>query len=220
MQWVVLVAVIALVAGIVVLLTTRYNQLSLNRSLTREARRQFDVARAARHGLVPVYVDAAGRVLGEDPRIGDLEAAVANAQAVRTRIDAGVAEHVVTDAVRAVAAGTRERVGTRTESGNKAESGARTKAASAEALCRFADDLLSQLEAHETHIGTAVRHHNSSVRAYTRRRARILSAPWRGVYATVAEIDYTPSELDEHHIDDDASPGSENYRPGRVGEGL
>lgn len=200
--WVVLVAVIALVAGIVVLLTTRYNQLSLNRSLTREARRQFDVARAARHGLVPVYVDAAGRVLGEDPRIGDLEAAVANAQAVRTRIDAGVAEHVVTDAVRAVAAGTR------------------TKATSAEALCRLADDLLSQLEAHETHIGTAVRHHNSSVRAYTRRRARILSAPWRGVYATVAEIDYTPSELDEHHIDDDASPGSENYRPGRVGEGL
>ena len=82
MQWVVLVAVIALVAGIVVFLTTRYNQLSLNRSLTREARRQFDVARAARHGLVPVYVDAAGRVLGEDPAHRRPQAAVATAQAV------------------------------------------------------------------------------------------------------------------------------------------
>lgn len=199
--WVVLVAVIALVAGIIVLLTIRYNQLSLNRSLTREARRQFDVARAARHGLVPVYVGAARRVLGEDPRIADLESAVVTAQAVRTRVDAGVAEHVVTDAVRTVAAGTRE------------------KAAAAETQTRFADDLLFQLEAHETHIGAAVRHHNASVRAYARRRARILSVPWRGVYAMIKEIDYAPSEPDERHIDDNASPGSENYRPGRVGEG-
>lgn len=200
--WFVLVAVLALVAGIVVLLTIRYNQLSLNRSLTREARRQFDVARAARHGLVPVYVDAARRVLREDPRIADLESAVVAAQTVRTRIDAGVAEHVVTDAVRVVAAGTRE------------------KETAAEAPARFADDLLFQLEAHETHIGAAVRHHNASVRAYTRRRARILSVPWRGVYREIKQIDYAPSEPDEQHVDDSASPGSENYRPGRVGEDL
>ncbi|SMY12285.1 hypothetical protein [Brevibacterium jeotgali] len=200
--WIVLVAVIALVAGIVVLLTIRYNQLSLNRSLTREARRQFDVARAARHGLIPVYVGAARRVLGEDPRIADLESAVVTAQAVRTRSDAGVAEHAMTDAVRVVAAGTWE------------------KAATAEAAVRFADDLLVQLEAHETHIGAAVRHHNASVRAYTRRRARILSLPWHGVYAEITQIDYAPSELDEHHIEDTVSPGSENYRPGRVGEDL
>lgn len=200
--WVVLVAVIALVAGIVVLLTIRYNQLSLNRSLTREARRQFDVSRAARHGLIPVYVGAARRVLGEDPRIADLESAVVAAQAVRTRIDAGVAEHIVTDAVRVVAAAIRER------------------AAAAGAPARFADDLLFQLEAHETHIGAAVRHHNASVRAYTRRRARTLSVPWRGVYEAVEQIAYIPSEPDEHHIHDDASPGSENYRPGRVGEDL
>ena len=202
MQWVVLVAVIALVAGIVVLLTIRYNQLSLNRSLTREARRQFDVARAARQGLVPVYVAASRRVLGEDPRIADLESAVVTAQTVRSRLDAGVAEQVVTDAVRAVAAATRE------------------KTADAEAPVRFADDLLFQLEAHETHIVAAVRHHNASVRAYTRRRARVLSVPWRGVYEVIRQIDYTPSETDELPIRDSVSPGSENYRPGRVGEGL
>ena len=199
--WVVLVAVIALVAGFV-LLTIRYNQLSLNRSLTREARRQFDVARAARHGLIPAYVSAARRVLGEDPRIADLESAVVAAQAVRTRIDAGVAERDVTDAVRVVAAGTRE------------------KASAAGAEVRFADGLLLQLEAHETHIGAAVRHHNASVRAYTRRRARVLSLPWHGVYAEIRQIDYAPSELDEHPIVDSVSPGSENYRPGRVGEDL
>ncbi|SLM94652.1 LemA family protein [Brevibacterium yomogidense] len=201
-SWVVLIAVLVLAAGIVVLLTIRYNQLSLNRSLTREARRQFDVARAARHGLVPVYVAEARRLLGEDPRIADLESAVVAAQTVRSRIDAGVAEHVVTDAVRTVAAGIRE------------------KASAPEAPPGFADDLLVQLEGHETHIGAAVRHHNASVRAYTRRRARVLALPWRGVYTEIKQIEYTPSEPDERHIHDDVSPGSENYRPGRVGEEL
>lgn len=202
MQWIVLVVVIALVAVAVVLLTIRYNQLSLNRSLTREARRQFDVARSARHGLIPVYLAAARRVLGSDPRIGELESAMTTAQAVRTRVDAGVAERVVTDAVRAVSAG------------------ARAKDIAAEAPVRVVEDLASQLEAHETHISAAVRHHNASVRGYARRRSRVLSTPWRGVYAPIAEIGYTPSELAEHPIDDSASPGSENYRPGRVGEDL
>lgn len=201
MVWIVLVLTVVVVAVVSVALVVRFNQLSLNRSLTGEARRQFDVARSTRHGIIPVFVAEARCVLtADDPRVADLEQAVVTAQTVRTRQDAGVAEHVVTDAVRTVAAGLRE------------------KATAAEAEVGFAADLFSQLDEHETHIGAAVRHHNASVRAYSRRRGQVLSAPLRGVFPLIAEIDYTPSELDEHAIDGDPSPGSENYRPGRVVE--
>lgn len=203
MVWIVLVLVLAAVVAVSVALVIRYNQLSLNRSLTVEARRQFDVARSTRHGIIPVFVAEARSALGDrDPRIADLETAVVTAQTVRTRSDAGVAEHVVTDAARTVAAGLRE------------------KATAAEAEVGFAGDLFSQLDEHETHIGAAVRHHNASVRAYMRRRAQVLSAPLRGAYAPITEIDYTPSEGDAHALERSPSPGAEDYRPGRVAEGL
>lgn len=203
MVWIVLVLVAVAVVAVSVALVVRYNQLSLNRSLTVEARRQFDVARSTRHGIIPVFVtEARGILSADDPRTADLESALVAAQTVRSRLDAGVAEHVVTDAARAVAVGLRE------------------NAPAAEAAVGFAGDLFSQLDEHETHIGAAVRHHNASVRAYSRRRAQVLSAPLRGVFPPIAEIGYTPSELDEHVVDGNPSPGSENYRPGRVVEEM
>lgn len=219
MVWGVLIVMVVLLAVVVAALVIRYNQLSLNRSLCGEARRQFDAARATRRGVMPVFLAEAGRALGDrDPHLWALQDAVEEAGQALARRDAGPAEHAVTETARTLAARLQDAAEGAGSAGTAVRGTAGARAG--QSTHSRAVDLHTQLEEHETHIGAAVRHHNASIRWYMRRRAQALSLPLRGVFGPLPEIDYTPSEAVDSGARDLPSPGAEGYRPGPVVEGA
>lgn len=233
MMWGVLVAVVVviLIGCTVPFAVIRFNQLSLGRSLCEEARRQFDAARSTRRGVMSVFLSEVARTLGTShPAVTALEAAVATASQAGGRVEAGAAEHAVTDATRAVAgvlhgvdgSGAPEAAGGATADvtaadGSAAPDGLRGPAGRGGS---WAADLYAQLEGHETHISAAVRHHNASVRSYLRRRRGLLSLPLRGAFRPLPLIGYEPSTVVPSPVEGALSPDAEEYRPGRVAEDL
>lgn len=231
MMWGVLVVVVAVIAiGCAVpFVVIRFNQLSLGRSLCEEARRQFDAARSTRRGVMSVFLSEVARTLGAShPAVTALEAAVATASQAGGRVEAGAAEHAVTDATRAVAVALHEAGPAASDgagaAGAPAASDGPAVTDGADGLAgrggSWASDLYAQLEGHETHISAAVRHHNASVRSYMRRRRGPLSLPLRGTYGPLPLIDYEPSTVVPAPVDGTPSPDAEEYRPGRVAEDL
>ncbi|WP_029088066.1 hypothetical protein [Brevibacterium album] len=209
MGWVLGAVLLAGLGALGWALTVRFNQLSMNRSLTDEARRQYVYACRSRHGLVPTYAVAAREVLGDVVETHRLEGAARAAQ--QPAVHRGPAEYRLTLCIAEVAARIR------------AEASDPQRSATASRALAY--DLVRQLRIQETHIGAAVRHHNSSVQAYEDRRILAGSLPWRWIFRPVPGIDYAPAEDErdpEPSVSDPeaAFPGSENYRPGRVSEDL
>jgi hypothetical protein len=211
MKWVLLAVLLVVLAALVTFLVIRFNQLSMNRSLTAEALRQYTEARRARHGLVPTYLIAAREVVGDSVETHRLESAVRAAGQSEESRATGPAEFRLTLCVAAVHARVRS-----------VASGEGERPTASRALAR---ELFQQLRTQETHIGAAARHHNSSVRAYEDRRRLLGSLPWRWAFRPVAEIGYSLADAGD---DDAAGPsadlvsadGGEDYRPGRLSEDL